>query len=324
MLSIKEELEEIEALDKQISKVNKKTTSIAAQAQEKLKFIQNRIRAGETTGDKLQDYLIARWGTLNFAKVDVYRDIDRRIGDHNGEFVLKIERSESFDGCSGMGYKPRDSEYHVHATVQLGVINGTGLIYEVEPTSCTIPTSKVVYTRDFRDFKMAESYYNKIASSVVADFGLHLNQPLLRRKNNFLPSDNSVLQLELMIGDREVKEWLKAQHSSVLINFQKAAKKLGRDITQDFPALIARDGLKREEVRISLLKLAADLRKTRMALANAKKTGTAVESFEEAEAKCIILLKESLIKAKNLGMENEQLLNINDLCKEFSDVVLID
>ena len=65
MLEVNQEIESILGLQAQVSDIQINAQSVSEQANEKIKKLRERIARGETTGDRIKDFVIARYGFLN-------------------------------------------------------------------------------------------------------------------------------------------------------------------------------------------------------------------------------------------------------------------
>jgi len=97
------------------------------EARKEVMEIQKRLRAGETTGDRLHDLAILRHGSLNPALAEPYRLIEEELAAHLCEPVLTVSRWEQQEGCTGLGGRG----YRVFSEVlAVGVITRPELVLE--------------------------------------------------------------------------------------------------------------------------------------------------------------------------------------------------
>ncbi len=280
------------------------------------KLIRDKIKQGESSGDSIRDFAIVRYGYPMEKYEETYRLIDERVKLHNGEFVLMIERSESLHGCFGMGATATNDDYHVDTYFYLGLIDGTGLEIDPPNGNCSIPTKGVVSLGKFRDG--VELSTQKISSTYLRDFAF-LNQTLEPRNPMYRFRKEEFKVLELIIGDAEVKEWFSTEPTSSLMVFQSAARLLGRDITAEFPALIAKEEEKKRDVRTQLLGLQYQYEgiKQKIGQAELAKQETELVKLNESLTKKIEQIKAQIKIALELGLADTQLLTVPQLCEEF-------
>ena len=92
MADVNQQIQRIIELNAQESGAKTNLQSVSAQANKMKEELRESIKLGETTGDRIRDFVIARYGFLNEEIEAVYRGLEARIGQHVGEFVLMITR----------------------------------------------------------------------------------------------------------------------------------------------------------------------------------------------------------------------------------------
>lgn len=67
--------------------------TVSKSAADQMKVVRERIRNGETTGDRIKDLILSRglWATEETEKT--LREVQSKITEHPGEFILAIERT---------------------------------------------------------------------------------------------------------------------------------------------------------------------------------------------------------------------------------------
>src|SRR3989344_5485275 len=89
----------IKETDEQISELttefNKKISKLEEEKGGNISIIKDRIRNGESTGDKIRDYIIMSTGQLYFGKLESpLRDLNVEIEQHQNEQVVVLYKSE--------------------------------------------------------------------------------------------------------------------------------------------------------------------------------------------------------------------------------------
>ena len=149
MTNISQEIKTILDLQAQANSLQADAQSVLVQANDKMKQLRERIKRGETTGDRIKDFVIARYGSLNKEIEAIYRNLEERIRQHVGEFILMIVKEENFHGCTGFGYKPKDEDYVLDEDLYLGILTDGTLILNPADNKCEIPVGgKHVRCRD--------------------------------------------------------------------------------------------------------------------------------------------------------------------------------
>src|SRR3989344_5818288 len=122
-MGLEKEIEEFKELYESMSRDN-------FVASDKLSEIKEKIKNGESTGDKISDYLIFTGVQLPNGKLvdskygDLgtnLREFSSRVHDNQGKQILLIRQNETISGCTGFGhpgFKAMDETY------ELGVIDG--------------------------------------------------------------------------------------------------------------------------------------------------------------------------------------------------------
>ena len=231
MTNISQEIKNILDLQAQANSIQADAQSVLVQANDKMKQLRERIKRGETTGDRIKDFVIARYGSLNKEIEAIYRNLEERIRQHVGEFILMIVKEENFHGCTGFGYKPKDEDYVLDEDLYLGILTDGTLILNPADNKCEIPVGgKHVRCRDAWRNEKVELVERNIISNWFHDFGLSLNKPIKRRNPMARFREGLDLELEMKIGDVEVEAWFEKQGGHYLVIFQKASRLLGRKI----------------------------------------------------------------------------------------------
>jgi hypothetical protein len=130
-----------------------KTTDCAASAQEataaqqrlaRMNALKARIRSGESTGERVTDFLIVSGGHV-FPKVaDYFREIDKKITERQGEFVMVIREDTRLvqeGGCFGGSITDTDTR------LTLALLGSGGLIFDLEKCDWGFPTRRRAVNR---------------------------------------------------------------------------------------------------------------------------------------------------------------------------------
>ncbi len=338
MSDVNQEIQSILELKAQTSSIQANAQSISAQANDKMERLRERIKCGETTGDRIKDFVIARHGYISEVIETVYRDLEARIRQHVGEFVLMIVKEENFHVCTGFGYEPKDSDYILDERLSLGVLKDCALALNHTDGKCKLPTGN--YARCWDAWREnAELVEGGLASDWLRDFGLNLNKPLKRRNPMARFQEEIDLELEVKIGDVEVKTWFEKQRGKhYLMIFRKMAQLLGRPVVES-PELAAELQRRREVVAKRLAELVPERDKLKQKISRIfgavkggvySPDGMSITVCEtEDDARVISMgprqklkeveseIKKQLKIALELGVADIQLLSIKQLCGEY-------
>ncbi len=250
MRNLNKELEEISELKKEEEARNGSARSIKKEAGRKMEKIRQCIREGETTGDRIRDFVIVARGAPNPETENIYRELEAKIAKHDGEFILLVGRSYEFHGCTGFGHTPQPHEYVLETNICLGILNGKEIIFNFEDhPNCEIPTSK--YARPWggvrEEMKVEKEnikdstigvlglYWSILElgkpAKIVTQFGRSIDPPVdsMEAFNGWRPEQNP--KLEIKIGDVEVDAWFKAnkRYEKTYGKMQKALERIAQE-----------------------------------------------------------------------------------------------
>lgn len=200
--------------------------AVSESASKQMKNVRERIQKGETTGDRIKDYMLAGGLILGPDTEKTLRGVQSKLIEHPGEFILAIERTERFEGCVGFGYEPRNEDYHLKEYLTLGVLNGTELVIEIDSkkTCCSLPTSRHMHVYNTTAVNLKVENGN-LRPFWTIDFWYCLNRKMeLRNYMNRRMGD--ILETELIIGDQAVSNWFGKGSQTM---FHRAARKIGRE-----------------------------------------------------------------------------------------------
>jgi len=177
MRNTQEDLKKIAVLQKQVEEHKEKAGKDEEEAHKLLLAIQVLVKAGETTGDKIKDFVLARYGFLNDKVECVYRDIEKRVSEHVGEFVFVFSASDKHEGCTGFGGKL----YYVRQNnLYLGILKKDSLVLNKPDNGCSFPTENFVCFEDSRKCKTIDKNLSedsvKYGIWSKANFGLRLQE----------------------------------------------------------------------------------------------------------------------------------------------------
>ncbi len=201
------EINQILGLQEEAKKLDIKSENLSDTAFDRIKLMSERIKKGGTTGDRIRDFVIARYTTVNPEIEKIYHDLETYILQNTGELVLTITRQENFHGCVGFGHDPRPEEYVLEENLCLGVLNGISLILDPTIDKCELPTGNFVKKHGGYWSNKLELVEGNIPITWGNDLWLNLNRTMeLKNRTNALKSN---LEFEIKFGDKEVKDWLK-------------------------------------------------------------------------------------------------------------------
>jgi len=171
----------------------------AAERKQQLnKELKERVLAGESTGDRIADWVISAHGSLISEYHKAVLDLDRRIREHQGEPVLITEAESRFHGCTGFGYTPRLSEFSLDQTWKLGILNGE-LEIVLGESYWSFPTGSHVRWTSSSWRRGAELQEGDATAFWAGHFIHHLQEPVRSGREDHTP-----VKLAFVIGWEEL------------------------------------------------------------------------------------------------------------------------
>lgn len=293
MTSLNDDIQAVHDLQAQGNDLETSKKAAEAQAREQVKLLRERIQAGESTGDHIRDFVILSYG-INPEVEQKFRDLEAKLSEHQGEFVLMVTKREHFPGCTGFGHKPRDDEYVVEEEIYIGVVASGELDLDTTRIhGASLPTGSHTRCRDMwrSEVELAEGNMSPGFLNDLALIGVEFK----RRSHRFsLHDDGPDYHIDVKVGDDEVKAWFEAKGKKYLIVFQKSAKMLGRSL-DSAPELEAQNESRRAAISKRLIELA--------------QAGDAPKVVEE--------IKRLLAEAVELGMGGNSLISVAELCSKY-------
>lgn len=166
-----------------------------------------RIRAGETTGDRLRDYLISRLGEGGDQFYPIYHKMMDRCATHLGEPLLMIVRNEGCpDVCVGFGHQPHPRDYRLEVILALGILKHPGfLLNPVERTEEFVVNPFVVFAPPVVSTPVAMNL--PAAWKRQTSIGWCLDRPIHPPVRGSYPPSEKLVQIEIKIGRDEIHAW---------------------------------------------------------------------------------------------------------------------
>jgi len=267
----------------------------------------NRIKAGETTGDRIRDFVIACHGYPGTTLLARYRAIAKYVSRYCGQFVLVVKKSEEFHGCTDFGYQPQPSDLSLDVHLYMGVIALGTLILDPKKEKCAIPTCghHVVARRPHDGTAMKKTgdiFNNNCLCNFVEDLyePLECKNPAHRLETHF--------KVELLIGDRDVADWFTGVNERLYGKaYKNMAAMLGRPLVTDQADQPTPDELVCRIGEILLLRQQGifPVRPSALAPSIVVKRNVAKR------------IKPLLALALQLGLEDDSVLSIKELCEVF-------
>jgi len=129
-----------------ILRLTKNGNSAKSKVSKKFEQIQEKIKSGESTGDKIRDFVIANLGTLSKNAEKPYRKTEAKFRDAAGSQVLIVKQDKGdYMGTIGPGCS-KPSLTIIDETLTLGILK-SGLELDIQKGEIIFPTDKHVIKR---------------------------------------------------------------------------------------------------------------------------------------------------------------------------------
>lgn len=235
-----EEIKSAQDAEKLAREYEQKSKELFAQANEHWEKAKALVKTGETMGNKLRDFVFLRYGCLG--KFDeVYRDIEHRVSEHVGQFILLFCAHDSSEGCCSPG--GGGPNYVRRNGFCLGILKGGSLILHEPEKGCKFETENYVLKTDRKTEIISGNLGEVLPVEVFwtrqLNFGIDLAKPEAKdlplgghlfsfERRNKIPNE-----VALIIGDAEIKNWVgektRKELSWLFVNsFYEMCKLLGR------------------------------------------------------------------------------------------------
>lgn len=211
------------------SRIRESTEKIAEYSDEKRKLlsqIREAIRSGETTGNKIDDFIIAKYGDLNHDYSKSLNDLEKRLKGKVGQYVLLVKKEiqkKEFINRRGFSESliPPPSSCSLKTDFFLGLISSDSLYININFNLCyvSIIGNKMICFNDI-------GYCRAVISELVIVSSYVDNIPSL---SNVFSYEGNHRAAEFFVGDEEVKK-LFCEFSRYEEFFLKADKLLDKNL----------------------------------------------------------------------------------------------
>lgn len=239
MMSLEQDIQKIQDLTQQSS-------SAKSEAGKRLEQLQEKIKQGATTGDRIRDFVIANLGTFDSEFEKPYRDMEERLKGQKRNQILVVDQDESLRGGPGSGI-PYISPDHIgiDITLMLGILTN-GLELDIQKGDLVFPIKEYAEKRDHRGRRGKWELKKgpiKVSSDVFMNLGKKLERTLVPK-----PNDSSI-QWErglLIHTGNDVGDYFRGEdyhmfkrigtidNSRIDISYVEALNLLGQEAPPDF------------------------------------------------------------------------------------------
>lgn len=232
MKTIKQQLAALRKRESRCDKMALQVKELYTEVTKGWSDVKQRIKDGETTGSKLKDLIIVRYGLPSEEIEQRFRDLQARLDNRQGQYVMVMQKKQERICFRGPGQE-RDSDYATKTELEIGVLTDDQLIIDSRNGQFYFPTGG----------KHATCWRPRDDEPVTIHDG---NLTLHLFEDNCLKTSPD---LKIFVGDEEVSGWFAGQsewdgYAKVFCELNRLA---GRSI--EFPKLMAY--LKEERTKVA-------------------------------------------------------------------------
>jgi len=130
----------------EILRLRNKGSSFKSEVSKKFKQLQEKINRGESTGDKITDFVISNLGSFSTKDEKPYRETEAKFRDAAGSQILVVKQEKGdYMGTIGQGCS-EPSLTIIDETLTLGILK-SGLELDIQKGEIIFPTDKHVIKR---------------------------------------------------------------------------------------------------------------------------------------------------------------------------------
>lgn len=145
-MALELDIQNILRLTKNSDSAKSKASKKFSEVSKKFKQLQEKIKSGESTGDKIKDYVIVTLGTLSKNAEKPYRKIEAKFRYAAGSQILIVKQDKGdYMGTIGQGCS-KPSLTIIDETLTLGILK-SGLELDIQKGDIIFPTDKHVIKR---------------------------------------------------------------------------------------------------------------------------------------------------------------------------------
>ncbi len=230
MKDVNRQIRKILELEVQVDHLRTKEKELSLQVDEMIKELSKLIMSGDgSTGDKIRDYVIVRYGSVGDSIVEKYRDLEALIRGHVGEFVLVVAKEETVLGGTPPSYQPKDEDFVLVENLYLGILKSDVLMMDPVHVCALHTDAHVFYRRPMdriEDIKLTPK--NIVASWATFSFSMNREPLECRNPLTSYRQKGPIFALEVVVGDDKVEAFFEYTISYERGIFKKAKQLLGR------------------------------------------------------------------------------------------------
>jgi hypothetical protein len=188
MKSVKVEMALLEERRRRADDLAQQAKDIYTEIMQEWNGIAQRIRDGETTGDPLKDFIVARYFSFDDEVEERYRALQAKFKDFRGQYIMLVRVGKE-------PIHPHSEKLIERTELCVGVLNGDSFILDPPKALFWFPTgdkSAVCYDR--LDKEPANLREQNLTLPLLEDMGLKTSP-----------------ELQILVGDEEVTNWFAHQ-----------------------------------------------------------------------------------------------------------------
>lgn len=216
-----------------ILELRNQRSSAQSEASERLKQLQEKIKKGESTGDKIRDFVIVNLGTLSPDAEKLYRETEAKLRNSAGNQILVVEQSESIHGCPGIVPPQYINPMFIgiDTELRLGVLT-SGLELDIGGGKIVFPTERHARKYDWRSMNRWELEEGPISFSCYEfrNLGKDVHRRMAPMPNDF--SAHFEHGLILYLGEEVEQYFVGNRHLDT--SYVEALNLLGQEAPERF------------------------------------------------------------------------------------------
>lgn len=277
---------------------------------EEMRELRQRIMDGETTGDKIKDFVIVAHYAPNATIEQVYKDLQQTLTGHAGQFVLAVVRTqEPTRHTFGKG----GSDYQLFEDLYLGVLESEEL--GISPDKCHLLLSGCSCNKGHSLLCKTSSL-----SLDISEYGRRHEKHHYDRLMG-MAHEGPYSEFEIFVGDQAVKEWfaergeaniLDREGKETLLLFANMAELAGWPLDEtEYPIIAEEKKRQKKEAAVAIIVALG------MLLAKQGYAGRFSSCFDRlGKQELEETLRKALERGLEFGLEKEPLLTLQQLCEE--------
>lgn len=199
--------------------------------------VRRAVRSGETTGDRIKDFVLACVGVPREEDEKRYRAIDEALKGRRKEFVLvtrpvEIDRGPKYHHAqppdqARMGIMAPPPSTETVTRFKCGILQAEELVFSFdEHPRCKLPVTKWAVESDYCEGDLRKKSSSEDISEMM--FGSAAGHLVLESMTDSVPDELFPFVSKVVVGDKAVRSWLKENRHDAEAIYKNCANLLGK------------------------------------------------------------------------------------------------